>query len=127
MKKNKLLVFGFLIILTISFPNNIFAREPIDEYKGNISWNEEKSRLAKFVVHLRNEPNTKGCIIFQLGTKETQKKINSRISRMKKLLFSNYSVDEKLVDFVTSDTPSPYPETYIILYLTLENSCRPDF
>ena|SRR5215203_1563358 len=127
MKKNKFLSFVFLLILTISFPNKIFAISYFDEYFGNISWNEEKAHLYNLAIVLKREPNYIGYIGFRIGAKEDRKIINSRINRIKKHLFSKYGFNSKRIVFVISSYPSQVRETMIILQPLSKDISPPTF
>src|SRR5215204_2002455 len=106
MKKNKFLSFVFLLILTISFPNKIFANSYFDTYSGNIPWYEEKAHLANLAIALKRDKDMIGYVVFRIGTKDNRKKINLRIERIKKHLLLKYGFNSKRIVFVISDTPS---------------------
>jgi hypothetical protein len=122
MKKNKFLSFVFIVILTISTPNKIFATSYFDTYFGNIPWYEEKAHLYALAIELKREPDTIGYIAFRLGTSDNRKKINARINRIKKHLFSKYGFNAKRIVFAISDTPSQGKETMIILQPILKDT-----
>jgi hypothetical protein len=127
MKKNKLLPFILLIILTVSFPGKILATSYFDQYFGNIPWYEEKARLDNLALELKREPDFIGYIGFRIGLKENRQKINSRIARMKKYLVSNLKIKESRIVFVISKFPSEVKETVIVLQPLTKKTPPPVF
>ena len=127
MRKCKFLPYLLLLFLIVSFPNKIFADRPFDTYFGNISWAEEKARLYNLAIELKHDPEEIGYITFRPGTKENKNKINFRIARMKKYLFSKFGFSRNRIVFIISDNPNQFKETFIILQPVSKNRPPPNF
>ena len=126
MKKSKFLSFVLLLILTIFFPNKLFALTPFDEYYGNISWNEEKNHLDRFAIYLKQEPQMIGCMVFIIGRKDTTKNFNFRINRAKKYLFSKHNIAENRI-VIYKGNPTENAETKIYLQPLPKDTPPPNF
>lgn len=127
MQTKKFLSIVLLIILTISFSNKTFATSYFLTYFGNVSWNEERAYLGNLAYELNNDSEMTGYIVFRIGKKDNRTKINARIERMKKYLFSNYKFTKKRIVFVISKTPSQRKETFVILQPLSKKTPQPIF
>src|SRR5712692_703454 len=95
-----------LVTSSIAVPRSDSGRK-FDEY-GNLTFKEERARLANLAAQLKTEPRSKGYIFVHDGSKGHIRKLESRACRALRYLVSSQGVDPKrivaLAGIVDSDS-----------------------
>ncbi len=126
MKKPIILIVFLLFLLTVGFPNLTLADGYFDEYKSNISWNEQRAHLDSFAIFLEKNPKLKGYIAFYIGEKDSLKKMNSRIDRSIKYLVQNFKIEKNRI-IVINAGKQKRERSSIVLQPVDENFPPPNF
>lgn len=126
MRGNKFQVINLALsicLLIVLCGNTLAVDQWFDSY-GHLPWDEEKLHLDNFAIHLKQNPNMKGYIVFYIGKDIDAKEASTRIARVKDYLLCTRDVDPMRIVIVDKGSRE---KTRTILQPVLADKQPPDF
>lgn len=84
--------FFWCFVLLMIAPLGALGQQPLDRYPTFKPWQDEVFNLDNFGIHLRENANTVGYIVFYVGYAESLKRVKTRIAKSRNYLIRRYKI-----------------------------------